>query len=657
VIVALEDAAIVPVAVVLVVLWGLTAAQLAAGARQSRLSLVAGGVTVAAGLALLVRDREQWLLGAALGALAALFTHLLASLPDGRVQRRGAAPFLAAWYAVCVVGGAVAGAGDDISWPLLAGIWAASAAVGLLLSHRRYADASPGDRRRMQWIGWALIVWAELALVLVALRLMSGWPDPALAVALAGTATLPVALVAAGDARATARVDRLLVATVSLAGLTMLVIAAYVAVVVALDRSVRESERSLLVLSMLAAVVAALVFPSLRARLENVTNQVVYGERTSPDESLRTWASRLTRAIPLDELLLQLVESMRKSMDLRSAEIFTGTDGRYELAAGVPHREREPLLVGPKERAVVARAGVSGGTWLEVWLPQLVDRDVTARVAPIVHAGQLLGMIVVTTALDADPLDEDDDQVLTELARQVGLALHNIQLDSALQASLEQLQQTNVELQESRRRIVSAGDAERRKLERNLHDGAQQHLVAMAVKLRMAEELVDDDPVAASRAIEELRSALKDTITELRALAHGIFPPLLSSGGLGEALPAAASRSPLLTTVDANDIGRYSPEIESTVYFCCLEAMQNAAKHAGDEAEVTVWVTQSDGRLTFEVRDDGAGFDLAVVGADGHGFLNMRDRLGAVGGTLHVDSSPGKGTSIRGEIPVGSASG
>jgi signal transduction histidine kinase len=440
--------------------------------------------------------------------------------------------------------------------------------------------------------------------------------------------------------------------TVALAGLTGLVIAAYVAVVVALDRGIRHSERPLLVLSMLAAVVAALLFPRLRDRLEDVTNQIVYGVRTSPDESLRTWASRLTRAIPLDELLLQLVESMRKSMALRSAEIFTGTDGRYELAAGVPHREAAQITVGPKERTVVARAGVSGGTWLEVWLPQLADPTVTTRVAPIVHAGELLGLIVITTPLDADPLDEDDDQVLTELARQVGLALHNVQLDSALQASLEQLQRTNVELQESRLRIVSAGDAERRKLERNLHDGAQQHLVAMAVKLRMAEELVEEDPSAAVRAIEDLRGALKETISELRALAHGIFPPLLSSGGLAEALPAAAGRSTLLTTVDSSGIGRFSPEIESTVYFCCLEAMQNAAKHAGDDAEVTIWVTEGDGRLTFEVRDDGRGFDAAAVGTDGHGFLNMRDRLGAVGGSLHVESSPGKGTAIRGEIPV-----
>jgi signal transduction histidine kinase len=655
VIVLASVSGVVPAGVAIVIAWAVAACYLAFVARERPLAAISAAVAVVGGIALLAWPDGGWVAGALLGLLGGLFVHLLASLPDGRIAPRRRVATIVAWYVFGAAGGAIATAGDEgASWGVLAGVWIASALCGLHLSHRRYVAAKALGRRRMQWVGWALLVWAEVALVLVALRLMSGWPDPALAVALVATVTLPAAIVAGTFANATARVDRLLVQTVSLAGLTMLVIGAYIAVVVALDRGVRRSERPLLVLSMVAAVVAALVYPLVRERLVDVTNQIVYGERTSPDESLRTWASRLTRAIPLDELLLQLVESMRKSMGLRAAEIFTGHDGHYELAAGVPHREAPPLLVGEKERTVVARAGVSGGTWLEVWLPQLADATVTTRVAPIVHAGQLLGMIVVTKALEAEPLDENDDQVLTELARQVGLALHNIQLDSALQASLDELQRTNVALQESRLRIVSAGDAERRKLERNLHDGAQQHLVAMAVKLRMAEELVEDDPPAAVRAIEDLRQALKDTIVELRGLAHGIFPPLLSSGGLAEALPASAGRSALLTTVDAAGIGRFSPEIESTVYFCCLEAMQNAAKHAGDDAEVSIWVAEEGDRLVFEVRDDGAGFDADVVGTNGHGFLNMQDRLGAVGGGLQVDSSPGKGTTIRGEIPVGS---
>ena len=179
-------------------------------------------------------------------------------------------------------------------------------------------------------------------------------------------------------------VDRLLTATVSVAGLTALVIGIYAAVVVALARTPEDNERRLLLISMAAAAVAALAWTPARRWLSATANRLVYGERVSPDEALRTWGSRLTRAIPLDELLLQLCESLRKSMTLASAEIWTGQDGHYEWAAGVPHHRPAPLAVGVKERRVVARAGVSGGTWLEIWLPQLLgDHQATAlRVAP-----------------------------------------------------------------------------------------------------------------------------------------------------------------------------------------------------------------------------------------------------------------------------------
>jgi signal transduction histidine kinase len=356
----------------------------------------------------------------------------------------------------------------------------------------------------------------------------------------------------------------------------------------------------------------------------------------------------------MDELLLQLAESLRKSMVLVSAEVWTGQDGHYELAAGVPHRQPPPLLVGDKERPVVARAGVSGGTWLDVWVPQLVGPEGSAatRVAPIAHAGELLGVIVVTRRADGEAFGESEDHVLTELARQVALALHNVQLDAALQASLHELQQRNDELQQSRARIVAAGDAERRKLERNLHDGAQQHLVALAVKLRLARDAIEDDPVDAVTMIDEIKGDVQAAITELRSLAHGIFPPLLVSGGLAEALPAAAARTPQATTVDTTGVGRYGADMEAAVYFCVLEALQNAGKHAGESARVTVRVWEEAGSLRFEVRDDGSGFDDTEMSVAGHGFVNMADRLGAFGGTLNVWSLPGSGTTVSGELPL-----
>lgn len=640
---------------VLVVAWAVGGTLVGVRRRSDRLGPIALGGAGLGALAMLADAWDQPVLARILlGILPAVGLHLMVALPDGRLGTRTRDAFVGLAYAVGAVIGLAAphdGSGPDI-WPFVV-LWIAAIAIGLPASNGRYRATDAIERRRMQWVGWAIAVSAELALAVVALRLLADWPPHPAVVALAATALLPAALAAGTHGRMIARVDRLLTHTVALAGLTGLVIVAYVAVVVTHGHALRGNERSLLLLSMVASLAAALAFLPLRSKLADAANQFVYGELVAPDDALRTWGSRLTRAIPLDELLLQLTESLRKSMSLAAAEIYTGADGRYELAAGVPHRDVPAIVLGVKERQVVARAGVSGGTWLDVWIPDLApDNSANTRVAPIVHGGALLGLVVLTRESGGGQLSDEDDRVVTELARQVALALHNVQLDSALQASLEALQQINLELEQSRLRIVTAGDAERRRLERNLHDGAQQHLVAMAVKLRLAEELVDDDPAEATKVIEELRSNLKDAIAELRALAHGIFPPLLSSGGLREALPAAAGRSALYTSVETEGVRRYSPEIESTVYFCCLEAMQNADKHAGAGAEIAITVTDADGLLTFEVRDDGAGFDPGELGLVGHGFVNMTDRVGTVRGRLVVESAPGAGTKIRGEIPV-----
>jgi signal transduction histidine kinase len=218
---------------------------------------------------------------------------------------------------------------------------------------------------------------------------------------------------------------------------------------------------------------------------------------------------------------------------------------------------------------------------------------------------------------------------------------------------MNQLRERNRELQDSRARIVAAGDAERRKLERNLHDGAQQHLVALAVKLRLARDAVEDDPADAVGMIDEIKGDVQEAIAELCALAHGIFPPLLVSGGLAEALPAAAGRAALPTTVDVSGVGRYGGDVEAAVYFCTLEALQNAGKHAGEGASAVVAVVDDgSGVLRFEVRDDGAGFDPTSDAGSGHGFVNMVDRLGAFGGSVEVISAPGAGTVVRGTIPL-----
>ena len=206
-------------------------------------------------------------------------------------------------------------------------------------------------------------------------------------------------------------------------------------------------------------------------------------------------------------------------------------------------------------------------------------------------------------------------------------------------------------LQASRARIVAAADAERLRIERDIHDGVQQYLVALSVKTRLARQMLERDPQKANAMLEELGQDIQKTLDELRVLAHGIYPPLLANEGLLPALTAAARRAALPTWVEADDVGRYPPELEAAVYFCCLEALQNAGKYAGDGANAKLRITQQAGALVFEVSDTGKGFDPKAHVA-GIGLTNMTDRLGAVGGTLRVESTPGGGTKVRGAIPL-----
>jgi signal transduction histidine kinase len=226
-----------------------------------------------------------------------------------------------------------------------------------------------------------------------------------------------------------------------------------------------------------------------------------------------------------------------------------------------------------------------------------------------------------------------------------------VRLDSALQASTEQLRRQAEELRASRARVVSAADAERRRIERDLHDGAQQHLVGLVVNLRLARELADADPAQAKALLESLGDHAKQAFEELRELAHGIYPPLLLDRGLAEALRAVASRAPIGARVDADGIGRYPPQVEATVYFCCAEALQNAAKHAGADAHATVDVREEQGMLRFEVADDGPGFDPRSA-PRGAGLTSMSDRLGALGGRLTIAPGADRGTRVTGAIPL-----
>jgi len=245
-------------------------------------------------------------------------------------------------------------------------------------------------------------------------------------------------------------------------------------------------------------------------------------------------------------------------------------------------------------------------------------------------------------AIVHDEALRDQAELVEAAAGFARVALDNRRLYAEVESSLE-------DARNSRARIVASADAERRRIERDLHDGAQQRLVSLRIKLELAEEALRDDPDVGAERLNALGPEVQATLDEIRALAHGVYPPLLADRGLGEALRAAALLAPLAATVSADGIGRYRPEVESAVYFCCLEALQNAAKHADGATRVNISLSDGDG-LRFEVRDDGAGFTAGSP--EGAGLTNMRDRVSALGGDVEVASAAGAGTVVTGSIPV-----
>ncbi len=235
-------------------------------------------------------------------------------------------------------------------------------------------------------------------------------------------------------------------------------------------------------------------------------------------------------------------------------------------------------------------------------LPPIPD---ASKVVAVRHRDELLGALTVTKPPN-DPLTPAEGKLVDDLAAQAGLVLRNVRLTEELRANLD-------ELRASRQRLVTAQDGERRRIERNIHDGAQQQLVALAVQTRMAESLAGTDADRERELLRQVQAGLQDALDDLRDLARGIYPPLLADQGLGAALEAQARRSPVPVTVDADGIGRYPQEAEAAVYFCVLEALQNVAKYA-DASHATIRLSGSATELRFEVEDDGRGFDPAATG-------------------------------------------
>jgi signal transduction histidine kinase len=275
------------------------------------------------------------------------------------------------------------------------------------------------------------------------------------------------------------------------------------------------------------------------------------------------------------------------------------------------------------------------------------------RCHDVVHDGVLLGRILRDTdgvSAHGGGLNPIEQRLLVDLLSSAGLALRTVALTAGLQHRIAQSAGQAAEVQASRQRIVTTADAARQRLERDIHDGAQQHLVALAVNLSLAATLAGRDPVRAAELVDDLRLAAEAALATLDDLCRGICPRPLTEAGLVAALRAAAATSPVPVHVLDATTGRPAADVEAALYYSCLEAVQNAVKHAAASA-VEVRLSERDSCLVVQVRDDGVGFDPAAV-REGAGLGNMRDRVESLGGELALTSRPGAGTTVTSRIPV-----
>ncbi len=362
-------------------------------------------------------------------------------------------------------------------------------------------------------------------------------------------------------------------------------------------------------------VILTLGFMLIRTRARRWANRVVYGKRSTPYEVLSEFADRVGGTYSTQDVLPRMAQLVGEATGARTARVWIhfGSEMRVEAA-------------WPPEAAIPPAVAVRAHE-----LPDFGAEEAFE----VRHQGELLGALTVSLAPD-DPMNPTKEKLIRDMAAQAGLVLRNVRLIE--------------DLRESRRRIVSAQDERARALERNIHDGAQQQLVALSVQLRLVEGMVDRDPAKARGLLADLQARTVETLEDLRDLARGIYPPLLADKGLPAALEAQARKSPFPVTVQPDGVGRYGPDVESAVYFCCLEALNNVAKYA-EASMVEIRLAHANGELRFDVIDDGHGFDPSTTDY-GTGLQGMADRIDAVGGALDITSTPGRGTTVSGRLRV-----
>jgi len=581
----------------------------------------------------------------AIVALGLLLTFLPLLFPDGRLPSRRWRPI--AWFsggllaigavAMALVPGPFAQAGgpaDRLPGRNPVGVEAAGAALTLLLRGTepifvvlavvaasslilRFRRSGREERQQIKWFAFAAAVLAATVFLNGILE-MVGMQDQWISTAsgILAFSAIPVSLGIAIFRYRLYDIDLVIAKTVVLGALAAFITAVYVAVVVGLGNLIGTRGEPNVALSILATALVAVAFQPVRERVQRLANRVVYGRRATPYEVLSAFAARMGGTFASEELLPRMARALAEGTGASSAEVWLNVGEKLHRAVAWPE-EAEPTETIP----------VVGS--------ELPAFEGATRAVPVAHQGELLGALALVKP-PGEPLAPAEDKLLADLASQAGLVLRNIRLIQELKAS--------------RQRLVTARDAERRRLERDIHDGAQQRLVTLSLAVRMARaQLGPEAQPGLAKGVDEAADELKLTLSELRDLARGIHPAILTEEGLGPALVSLAERSPVPVTLARVPDGRFVPEVEVTAYYVVSEALTNAAKYARASA-IIVSAARADGRLVVEVADDGVG---GADAAKGSGLRGLADRVAAVDGRLMVESSAGHGTRVLAEMPCG----
>jgi signal transduction histidine kinase len=557
---------------------------------------------------------------------ALLAAHVAFPNPYGVLPRNG-------WYS------------DLLGVGALIGVIAALLTLISVFVRRRGASAEL--RQQLAWLAYVGGLTGGFAVLMIVYLLATHggntWIGTILFVLVFGTPIfgIPIACAVAVLRYRLYDLDVVVKKTVVAAVVAAVFTAVYVLIVVAVGAVTGHPGGS--PLTFVAAALAAVLLQPVRVRAGQLADRLVYGRRATPYEVLSEFSGQIAGTYSTEDVLPRMARMLVEATGARRAEVWLRSASSEHLEAAWPsangsaHTTAMAAIAAPDGQGQATAAPASG---VDAATPQAEEPaggrdDGIARAFVVEHQGERLGALRITSS-PREPLTPAGERLVRDVAAQAGLVLRNVALIEDLRAS--------------RQRLVAAADEARRRLERNLHDGAQQRLVALRITLGLARQVAGSSPQEADELLAQTEREAQDALEELRDLARGIYPPLLADLGLAAALEAQARKAALPVTVAAPDLGRYSQDIEAAVYFCVLEALQNAAKYAqARQARVTLG---HDGRaLTFTVGDDGRGFDQAATSM-GTGVQGMADRLAALGGTLRITSAPDHGTQVTGRVPV-----